>query len=191
MATPSPDTSASLLERAARPGEACAWRELVDLYAPLLHAWLSSAGLQSADRDDVSQRVLEVLVRCLPEFRHSGRTGAFRAWLRGITTNCLREFWRDRHTAATESVLQQLSDPDGRLSRVWDEQHDRHVLHALLEQVRPEFSEATWGAFHRTAIDGLAPRQVAEELGMSINSVFVAKARVLARLRQRAAGLVD
>jgi RNA polymerase sigma-70 factor (ECF subfamily) len=191
MATPSPETSASLLERAARPGEASAWRELVDLYTPLLQVWLTSAGLQSADRDDMSQRVLEVLVRALPEFRHKGRTGAFRAWLRGITTNLLREFWRDRQTAATDSVLQQLSDPDGRLSRVWDEQHDRHVLHTLLEQVRSEFSEATWSAFRRTAVDGIAPRQVAEELGLSINSVFVAKARVLARLRQRASGLVD
>jgi RNA polymerase sigma-70 factor (ECF subfamily) len=191
MATPSPDTSASLLERAAAAGEAGAWHELVALYAPLLQVWLTSAGLQRADRDDVSQRVLEVLVRRLSEFRHSGRTGAFRAWLRGITTNILREFWRDRPAPAADSVLEQLRDPDGALSRVWDEQHDRHVLHALLERVRPEFSESTWAAFHRTAVDGAAPRQVAEELRMSINSVFVAKARVLARLRQRAAGLVD
>jgi RNA polymerase sigma-70 factor (ECF subfamily) len=161
------------------------------MYTPLLHVWLTSAGLQLADRDDLTQRVLEVLVRQLPSFRHNGRTGAFRAWLRGITVNLLREFWRDRPTPVTDSVLEQLSDPGGRLSRVWDEQHDRHVLHTLLEQVQLEFTEATWAAFHRTAVDRVPPRQVAEELGMSINSVFVAKARVVARLRQRATGLVD
>ena len=191
MATPSPNTSASLIERAGVAGEPDAWKTLVDLYTPLLHAWLTSAGLQPADRDDLTQRVLEVLVRQLPAFKHNGRPGAFRAWLRGITTNLLREFWRDRATVATESVLQQLSDPGGRLSVVWDEQHDRHVLHALLELVRPEFSEATWTAFRRVAVDHIPPRQVAEELGMSVNSVFVAKARVLARLRQRAGGLID
>jgi len=191
MTAPSPDTSASLLGRAQTAGDADAWGALVALYTPLLHAWLTSAGLQPADRDDLTQRVLEVLVRRLPEFRHSGRTGAFRAWLRGITTNLLREFWRDRATAATDSVLAQLSDPGGRLSVLWDEQHDRHVLTALLELVRPEFSEATWAAFRRVAVDGVSPRATAAELGLSVNSVFVAKARVLARLRQRAEGLVD
>ena len=190
MTTSSPNTSASLLGR-VQSADADAWGALVTLYTPLLHTWLTSAGLQPADRDDLTQRVLEVLVRQLPDFQHNGRTGAFRAWLRGITTNLLREFWRHRATVATDSVLAQLSDPGGRLSVLWDEQHDRHVLHALLELVRPEFSEATWTAFRRVAVDQVPPRQVAAELGISVNSVFVAKARVLARLRQRAEGLVD
>ncbi len=183
----SPNTSASLLERASVASDAEAWNVLVELYTPLLQVWLTSAGLQPADRDDLIQRVLEILVRQLPEFRHCGRTGAFRAWLREITTNLLREFWRDRATAATESVLAELSDPRGWLTLLWDDQHDRHVLHALLDLVRPEFSEATWSAFRRVALDQVPPRQVADELGMSVNSVFVAKAR----LRQRAEGLVD
>jgi RNA polymerase sigma-70 factor (ECF subfamily) len=191
MSSASPDTSASLLERAQTTGSGEAWNTLVRLYTPLLQAWLTSAGLQSADRDDITQRVLEILVRQLATFRHNGRTGAFRAWLRGITVNLLREFWRDRPSPATDSILQQLSDPGGQLSLLWDNQHDRHVLHSLLELVRPEFSVATWTAFTRVAVDGVPPRQVAEELGMSVNSVFVAKARVLARLRQRATGLID
>jgi RNA polymerase sigma-70 factor (ECF subfamily) len=191
MATPSPNTSASLLERAVVAGEAEAWRELVVLYTPLLRVWLAAAGLQAADRDDVSQRVMEVLVRRLPEFRHNGRTGAFRAWLRGITTNLLREFWRDRPTAATDSVLAELSDPDGRLSRIWDDQHDRHVYHALAATVRAEVAETTWQAFHRTAIEDRPPRQVAEELGMSVNAVLIARSRVLTRLRKLASELLE
>jgi RNA polymerase sigma-70 factor, ECF subfamily len=191
VSVPSPDTSASLLGRAQTAGDPDAWGTLVGLYTPLLHAWFTSAGLQPADRDDLTQRVLEVLVRQLSTFQHNGRTGAFRAWLRGITTNMLREFWRDRPTPATESVLAELSDPGGRLSILWGEQHDRHVLHALLELVRPEFEATTWAAFHRTAIDGAAPRAVAAELGITANAVFIAKSRVLARLRERAAGLVD
>jgi RNA polymerase sigma-70 factor (ECF subfamily) len=191
MTVPSPDTSASLLERARAAGDDGAWRALVGLYTPLLHVWLASAGLQPADRDDLTQRTLEVLVRQLSTFQHNGRAGAFRAWLRGITTNLLREFWRDRPTPASESVLEQLTDPGGRLSVLWDEQHDRHVLHALLDQVRPEFEATTWVAFQRTALDGAAPRAVAAELGITTNAVFIAKSRVLARLRERAAGLVD
>jgi RNA polymerase sigma-70 factor (ECF subfamily) len=191
MPAPSPDTSASLLERAQTTGDADAWRALVDLYAPLLRAWLTSAGLQPADRDDLSQRVLEVLVRRLPEFRHNGRTGAFRAWLRGITTNLLRVFWRDRATAATDSVLGELSDPGGRLSALWDQQHDRHVYQALAARVRVEVTEPTWLAFHRTAIEDRPPRDVAAELGLTVNAVLIARSRVLTRLRKLAAELLD
>jgi RNA polymerase sigma-70 factor (ECF subfamily) len=187
----SPETSLSLLERLRDPCAADAWERLVRLYTSLLHAWLHAAGLQSADRDDLTQRTLEILLRRLPDFEHSGQRGAFRAWLRGIVVNLLREFWRKRPSAESESVLGQLIDPHSSLSRLWEEQHDRHVLHGLLELVRPQFSECIWRAFARLALDGAAPRDVAEELGTTVNAVWIAKSRVLARLRQEAAGLLD
>jgi RNA polymerase sigma factor (sigma-70 family) len=183
-------TSASLLEQ-ARGGGAVAWAQFIRLYTPLLHAWLGAAGLQTADREDLTQRTLMVLVRQLPAFEHNGRPGAFRAYLRGITVNLLREFWRDRPGADGASVLAQLADPDAGLSRLWDDQHDRHVLHGLMEQVRPEFTAPTWQAFRRVALDGATARIVAAELGLTVNAVLIAKSRVLSRLRQAAAGLVD
>jgi RNA polymerase sigma-70 factor (ECF subfamily) len=187
----SPNTSASLLTRAAGAKEPDAWRQLVELYTPLLRVWLTSAGLQPADRDDLSQRVLEVLVRRLPDFQHNGRTGAFRAWLRGITTNLLHEYWRNKPTPATDSVLEQLSDPGGRLSQLWDEQHDRHVYQALAAIVRGEVTESTWLAFHRTAIENRSTREVATELGLTVNAVLIARSRVLTRLRKLAAELLE
>jgi RNA polymerase sigma-70 factor (ECF subfamily) len=190
MPVSSPGTSASLLDQ-ARGHCAGAWKKLVALYTPLLEAWLTAAGLQPADREDLTQRVLEILVRQLPDFQHSGRAGAFRAWLRGIITNLLREFWRARPGPDVGARLEQLSDPDAGLSRLWDEQHDRHVLHTLMQMVRPEFTDATWQAFRRLALDGAPARTVAEELGLSVNAVLIAKSRVLTRLRQEARGLVD
>jgi RNA polymerase sigma factor (sigma-70 family) len=190
MPAQSPGTSASLLEQ-ARDRQPAAWQRLVSLYTPLLHSWFTAAGLQPADRDDLSQRILEILVRQLPEFEHNGRPGAFRTWLRGVTVNLLREHWRGRPQAGAESLLDQLADPAGGLSRLWDEQHDRHVLRALMEQVRSEFSEARWRAFCRVSFDGVPARVVAEELGMSVNAVLIARSRVLTRLRQEARGLVD
>jgi RNA polymerase sigma-70 factor (ECF subfamily) len=187
---PSPGTSASLLDQ-ARHQTTGAWDRLVALYGPLLDAWLTAAGLQAADREDVAQRVLAILVQQLPAFEHNGRPGAFRAWLRSITVNLLREHWRARPAAASESVLAQLADPEGGLSRIWIEQHDRHILHGLMESVRAEFTEPTWRAFRRVALDGVPAREVAVELGLSVNAVLIAKSRVLARLREEASGLVD
>jgi RNA polymerase sigma-70 factor (ECF subfamily) len=188
---PSPDTSLTLLEQARRADADTAWDRLVPLYTALLQSWFRAAGLQPADGDDLTQRALEVLLRRLVTFRHSGRRGAFRTWLRGIAVNLLREFWRRRPAADSAPVLDQLVDPRSGLSRLWDEEHERHVLHGLLELVRPEFTPTTWQAFRRLALDGVAARAVAAELGLSVNAVLISKSRVLARLRREAAGLLD
>jgi RNA polymerase sigma factor (sigma-70 family) len=194
MPISSPETSLSLLDqlRESQPQDAEeAWERLVPIYQALLQKWLRAAGLQQADRDDLSQRVLEVLVRRLPEFEHSGRKGAFRAWLRGITVNFLREFWRTKPTPESSSVLDQLVDPHSDLSKLWDEQHDRHVLHSLLDLVQMEFTDTTWRAFRRLVLDGIPARIVAVELEITVNAVLIAKSRVLARLRQEACGWLD
>jgi RNA polymerase sigma factor (sigma-70 family) len=191
MRLTSPDTSLSLLEQ-LREGDADgAWNRVVVLYTSLLQTWLRAAGLQPADRDDLTQRVLEVLLRQLPHFKHNGRPGAFRAWLRGITVNLLREFWRRRPSPDSPSVLDELADPRSGLSQLWDREHDRYVLHALLEAVEPEFAGPTWRAFRRLALDGASAREVAAELDTTVNAVLIAKSRVLARLREEARGLID
>lgn len=184
-------TSISILERIRDSNDHDAWRTVVDLYTPVIHTWLTSAGLQPADRDDLTQRVFEVLVRQLPAFEHSGRTGAFRAWLRGIVVNFLKEHWRDRPSPATESVLAELVDPSARLSKVWERQHDRHVYRGLAAIVQREVTETTWQAFHRTTLEDQPARQVAVELGISVNAVLIARSRVLTRLRKLAGEMLD
>src|SRR4051794_39271500 len=184
MTTASPDTSLSLLEQLREPDADMAWRRLATLYTSVLQHWFRTAGLQPADRDDLTQNALSVLHRRLVDFEHNGRAGAFRTWLRGIVVNLLREFWRRRALPGSDAMLEQLVDPRSHLSRLWDEQHDQHVLQSLLELVKPEFSPKTWDAFSRLGLDGASAKDVGAELGMSVNSVLVAKSRVLARLRQ-------
>jgi RNA polymerase sigma-70 factor (ECF subfamily) len=88
-------------------------------------------------------------------------------------------------------VLAQLADPTSALSRGWDEEHDRHVTKTLLASIRLEFQPATWRAFEHQVRDGQAAPEVAMELGISVNAALIAKSRVLKRLREKAAGLVD
>ena len=81
--------------------------------------------------------------------------------------------------------------PDSALSRLWDREHDEHVAAALMRRVQGDFAPATWQAFRRHALEGEPAVQVAEALGLSLNSVLLAKSRVLKRLRQELAGLVE
>jgi RNA polymerase sigma-70 factor (ECF subfamily) len=192
------ETSASLLDRLRLDPDAASWQRLVDLYTPLIRGWLRRHALPHQDTDDVVQEVLTVVVRKLPQFERQPRTGAFRRWLRSITVNCLRDFWRTgrhRPRATGDSdflqILDQLEDPNSALSHQWDVEHDRHIAHRLLEMIRPDFEAKTWQAFRRVALDGASPDQAAAELGLSVNAVFIAKSRVLGRLREEGKGLLD
>jgi RNA polymerase sigma-70 factor (ECF subfamily) len=190
------ETSLTLLERLREPSNARAWGRLVDLYTPLLHGWLRRQRVRPEDADDLVQEVLGVLLRELPRFEHNRRPGAFRCWLRLITANRLRAFWKDRGRQATGGAdlgqqLAELTNSDSALSRQWDREHDEHVLRRLLELTEPEFTPTTWQAFRRLALEGRPAADVARELGTTVNAVLLAKSRVLRQLRREAQGLVD
>ena len=191
-------TSASLLDRLREDPRSPAWQRMTDIYQPLIRSWLHRQDVLTQDADDLVQEVLAVVVRRLPEFEHNQRVGAFRTWLRTITVNVVRDHWRSRkkRPAATggsdlNDFLNQLEDPDSGLSQLWDQEHDRHVTHRLLQMLKGDFEAKTWQAFTRLALDGVPAAEVAQELGLTTNAVFIAKSRVLARLRQEAAGLVE
>lgn len=191
-------TSATLLERLRDRSDAEAWQRLVELYTPLLTGWLRRHALQAADRDDLVQEVLAAVAREAPQFRHSGRPGAFRHWLRTILANRLREFWRGRRLRPTatgdsdfDAMLDQLADPESGLSRLWDQEHDQHIARRLLALIEPQFAPSTWQAFRRVVLEGARPEVAAAELGLTVNAVFIAKSRVLQRLRQESRDLLD
>ena len=192
------DTSLSLLDRLQGRPDAAAWQRLVELYTPLLRGWLGRYALQPSDVDDLVQEVLAVVVRELPNFRHNRRPGAFRSWLRGVLLHRLRAFWQARQArpcatgdSAFARALDELADPQSGPSRLWDREHDRHVLRRLLELLEPEFEPATWRAFRLLVLEGRPTAAVAAELGLSPNAVRIAKSRVLRRFRQEVDGLID
>jgi RNA polymerase sigma-70 factor (ECF subfamily) len=185
-------TPLSLLDR-LRAGDPDSWARMYALYTPLMRSWLRPRGLQPADVDDLTQNALAVVCRRLPEFRHNGRTGAFRTWLRGVVGNVLRDHLRaaGRRPDADAALLAELEDPASELHRWWDAEHDRYVLRGLLALAEPAFAPATWAAFVATAIDGRPAAEVAAELGQTVNAVHLARSRVLARLRREAEGFID
>jgi len=189
-------TSLSLLER-AKTGSDPDWNRLVAVYQPLIFNWLRRQGLTHHTAEELTQDVLMVVLRELSTFAHPGRPGAFRGWLRVITANRGRAHWRDgkiRPTVAGGSdfhdLLDQLEDPHSEMSRQWDREHDQHVVQRLLELLEGEFTARTLQAFRRQVFDGAEAEAVAAELEMTVGAVYVAKSRVLARLRKEAEGLL-
>jgi RNA polymerase sigma-70 factor, ECF subfamily len=189
-------TSVSLLDRlkAARP-DASDWNRLQGIYLPLIGRWLARVPGVGNEADDLAQEVFVVVIREISRFQRQ-REGSFRAWLRQVTVNKVRTHRRRRRrrTAAgldpADGFLDSLADPNGDLAREWDMDHDRHVFEKLLAAVQLDFAATTWEAFRRFAVDGLPAAVVAEEMGMSVNSVIQAKSRILKRLREEAGDLL-
>lgn len=193
-----PDTSISLLDRITQQPDAEAWNQLAELYTPVLRSWLRRYDvLAPADVDDLVQDVLLTVSKELPRFQHSGRPGAFRAWLKSILVNRLRHFWRSRQNRAVAvggsdflDLLKQLHDEGTPVSQLWDEEHDRQLIRRLLEIVEPRFAPPTWQAFRLQVLEGLPAETVASELKMPLHSVYAAKSRVLQAMRALAEKLV-
>jgi RNA polymerase sigma-70 factor (ECF subfamily) len=188
-------TSLSLLERLRRRDDEPAWSRFDHLYRPLIARWLAQAGVPAHEAEDLAQEVMLVVVRKMEHFEHTGRPGAFRAWLRNITAFSLRERWRGRQRRGETrtplgDLADQLDDPHSDLSQRWDRDHDGLVLHRLLDLLAGEFEAVTLQVFRRLALDEAKPDAVAQEFGLSPGAVYVAKSRVMRRLREEAEGLL-
>ena len=183
-------TSLTWLGRLAGEPTEGDWKKLLDVYGSLLRGWLARTGVAAADHDDLIQEVLMVVVRRVSEFEHRG-PGAFRAWLRSILANHLKKYFRDRPPSSPAIDLDAIAAADSVLGKAWDREHDEHLAARALKMVEGDFAPATWAAFRRQVLDGRSAGEVANELGLSVNSVLLAKSRVLKRLRIELQGLVD
>lgn len=189
-------TSVSLLYRVRDHSDKSAWDEFAGLYYGLIRYWLKSQGLDAENADDAAQEVMVYVSGNLAEFEHSGRPGAFRNWLRKVTSNRLREHWRKRDRRQINEGLNlgemadALADEHSQASRVWNLEHDRYVLEYLLQAVSERFQETSLQAFRRIAIDQRPAKEVASELGISLGAARVAQSRVLRALREIGGGLV-
>ena len=193
-------TSLTLLERIkARDNDG--WNRLVKLYGPLIYKWCRSSGLSESDAIDCVQEVLRSVDRTVDRFRRDRPGDSFRNWLKVITANKVRDHLRlqrrqPRASGGTTAFLRLSEQPapldDESIEIVTDADQDRLVLtRKLMALVKESVQKHTWAAFWMTAVEGKSPSDVAEELVISVWTVYQARSRVLRRLRDEASGLLD
>jgi len=185
-------TSASLLERLRQTNDAKSWDQFVLLYTPLIYSWGRGVGLQDQDAADLVQEVLLTLFQTLPKFTYDPQKG-FRRWLRTVTLNKWRNGLKRRdqqplagHAAALASAVA----PDD-LDAFWETEYRQHLVGRALRLMQADFQPTTWKACWEHVVVGRPAPEVAAELGLSTGAVYAAKVRILKRLRQELAGLLD
>jgi RNA polymerase sigma-70 factor (ECF subfamily) len=183
-------TPPTLLERLRTTADEAAWRRFVHLYTPLLFAWARRCGETEHDAADLVQEMFTTLVQTLPTFRYD-RTERFRSWLRTLMLNKLRD--RKRRQTRSDKAMDELRYR-AELSEAeafWESDYRSALARRALHLMQADFAPATWKACWETVVQGRAPASVARELGISENAVYIAKHRVLQRLRQELADLLD
>ena len=189
-----PDTRPTLLLRLRDAQDSEAWSEFADVYGPVVRRYGLRRGLQDADAADLVQQVLHSVARSIDSFEYDPARGSFRGWLFTVTRNLVFKALDERRrvpTATGDTAFQQSLEEQAADAEEWDQDCRRQVFQKAAERVHPDFTEATWRAFWRTAVLGEPAAEVAEALGISSGAVYVAKSRVTAKMREAVSELSD
>lgn len=185
-------TRASLLIRIRDPRDAEAWNRFVSIYTPVVYGFARRRGLQDADAADLAQEVLRSVSNASTRLRYDPARGGFRGWLFTVTRNKINTFFSKRKRdplgqASLEGNSDELVAREEEAD--WSRDYEQRLFSCACESVKDLFQETTWQAFWRTAVEGVEPRAAALALGISPGAVYIARSRVLARIKERIAEL--
>jgi RNA polymerase sigma factor (sigma-70 family) len=187
-----PETRASLLLRLKDPGDERAWTEFLEIYQPVIYRLIRRRGFQDADAGELTQEVLVAVAGAIDRFDPARDQGTFRGWLYRITRNLMINLLDQRKRRPQPAggsdmlrLLEQQSAPDPDRSALFDAEYRGELFRWAAERIRGEFRESTWQAFWLSCVKGQAIRDVAAQLQLSPGAVYVARSRVMARLKQK------
>lgn len=188
-----PETRYSLLVRLRQQSNE-AWSEFLQVYERAIYGFCRRHGLQDSDARDVKQEVLLAIHHQIEDWDPDRSKGSFRGWLFRVARNiAVNRFLDHQRRAArgdtqTRDLLAAIPDANAELE-TFEIEYQRSLMQWAAKKIKPTVAESSWLAFWSTAIEGRRPEQVAQELGMTIGSVYTAKCRVFAKIKSEIASL--
>jgi RNA polymerase sigma-70 factor (ECF subfamily) len=180
-----------LLVRLRDPRDGEAWQQFVQVYAAVVYGFARKRGLQDADAADLMQDVFRAISTAIGRLEYDPQRGTFRSWLFTVTRSKLNNFLngqrrqvRGSGDSGGQERLEEHSAREENGAAEWDREYQQRVFTWATRRVQGEFQEATWQAFWLTAVEGKSAREAGQQLGMSSGAVYVARSRVLARLKE-------
>jgi RNA polymerase sigma-70 factor (ECF subfamily) len=104
--------------------------------------------------------------------------------------------WRNDLRAARSRIagpsagLEEIPDPHDPAELV-EAEYRQYLLNSALDLMRSEFPVKTWKACWEHVVLGRSAAEVAAELEICVGAVYVAKSRVIGRIRQELSGLLE
>ena len=193
-----PQTRNSLLLRLKRKGSG-AWKEFLGVYEQAIYSFCRSKGLQDADALDVKQDVFSAVLTQIDDWNTDKTKGSFRGWLLRVARNiavdrirrCSRPGATPTGSPADLAALAEVPKSSEAEEAAFEFEYRCAAFQWAAKHVRQEVQETTWQSFWKTAVENGKPTDVAQQLGVSVGSIYTAKCRVVARLRDRVAEIDD
>jgi RNA polymerase sigma factor (sigma-70 family) len=157
---------------------------------PIIAGFARRIGLAPDQVPDLVQHVLTGFFAAQPRFTYDPSLGRFRGYLKTCVINEVRRIRSQEESARRRE--QEHARTDDEADTRWDSEWERQQLQLALERLRAHYADnVTFAAFHAVVVLARSPEDVASELGLSRDSVYQARTRVLARLRLELAAVPE
>lgn len=184
-------TSVSLILRVANQNDIDAWQKFAEIYQPLVYRIAIAKGLQSADAEDLVQDVMTRVARSVNKWDPASERGTFRGWISTIARNLVIDFLRKKKNKPLTSerteirrLVESVADATDE-NRYFELEYERQLFINAAREIRGHFADKTWTAFWDTAVKNERVESVARRLGISAGAIYVARSRVMARLKKQ------
>jgi len=183
-----PETRPSLILRLPNHQDVQAWSEFTQIYEPLVYRLAKQMGMQHADAVEAQQEVMLHLAKVVDGWEPT-TDGSFRGWLYRVARNVMlrhleRQQRHPRGSADTRPHAVLAETPEKDASGHYDLEFQRQAFTWAAARVRNEVNIATWQAFWLSFVDQKSVDEVATQLDMARGNVYVARSRVMKRLRE-------
>lgn len=179
-----PDTRPTLLLRVRDWDDQAAWQTFVEIYQPLIVGQCRKGGLQTADAEEVCQEVLARVADSIRKFDYNPQRGRFRSWLYTVVRSLISSHVARRmrqpkaSDASIGSAAAPTTEPD------WEREYVDRLFVWACQRARGDVKSNTWQAFHATVVENRPVETVAAELGMTAGAIYIARSRMIARIRE-------
>lgn len=186
-----PETSESLILRVKDPADAAAWSAFLRIYRPVVFRLARSRGLQDADADDLTQKVFVAIARSVDGWASDSEAPPFRAWLYRVAHNeILKAITRQKPdvgagSSSVQEMLGEIPERDAGVKTTLIHEGRREAFRWAADEIRREFTAATWAMFWQSTIENNPVAKVAKDHARTSGAVYLARYRVMKRLKEK------
>src|SRR4030095_3133885 len=165
------------------------WQEFFDTYWKLIYCFARKSELTDAEAQDVVQEVMISVAKRMPKFKYDPKIGSFKAYLFKLTRWRIVDQVRKRgaqvslpsrrtDTSSDWSEVPEVDRASGGFEALWNKEWKENLLKAAEARVRFRMDPAKDTSFHSYVVREVPAEKVAEQFGVSVNQVYLAKNRI-------------
>jgi RNA polymerase sigma factor (sigma-70 family) len=188
-------TRRSLVDRLADWEDRKHWQEFFDTYWKLIYSAARKSGLTDAEAQEVVQETIITVAKKIDKLKYDPAVGSFKGWLLQITRWRIADQFRKREPGNRKiprspddratATIERVPDPRGvDLKALWEREWQENLLAAAFARVRKRVDPKQFQIFDCYVRKEWPAQKVAEQLGVSIGRVYLARHRVSALLKK-------